>query len=411
MEQGTIGPLRDYASLMLHLEITGQCRLRCKYCYNSGFNQPDQIRNELSIEEVRRIIRQAKRMGYRRFSFSGGEPFLKKSLAELLDECSDVEVIVFTSASVSGQDWMELIVNHPQIKILRVSLDGLSTNDQVRVGSNWRSILESIQQIKDRRRIIVYINTILSGITLKELVPFYHQLKAVKPDRWSIDIATFTGRAQDPDSRSVLDIAFDEVARQFGNLVKAYLSDDQPFRLSIRGVYDSSICVELSESFQGMDEIAPLGPVYPMDIHPCFFERVTAIRPNGDITRCPSHNEVLSNIREFRSLCKALEASFEHPFYKYRLSDFIQCGSCRYIRFCGAGCRANARYLTGSEMNPDPLSCTLASLAEEFIWKLLPPEQKVPYLALVNQEGTRPATLANLLEVIENGGKKHVAKI
>lgn len=382
---------------MLHIEVTGRCHLRCRYCYNSAYNTFPHIQNELSTEEICSLIEEAKHLGYQEFSISGGEPFLKEGITVILDACANSCVTIFTSASLPERSWIQTVVNSPQIRTLRVSLDGLFTNDKVRVGSHWSSVLSNLQKIKAARQINLEINSMITAVNINELVPLYCALKLIKPDRWNLDIPTFTGKAQDPKSKGLFNLSFQDLISAFGHLLQIYLIE-RPFRLSIRYVYDSFISTEsLGQFFHGK---GLSGILFPPNVHPCIFERITAIRPSGDITRCPSHNEILSNVRVSGSLEKAIDISEQHEFMTYRLSDLSECMECRYVSFCGGGCRANARYLRGADLYPDPIACTLVSLAERHIWHLLPTTERNIYQQFTKKDGRRPVVRRNLLDCI-----------
>jgi len=80
-------PLKTYNIKSLHLEITGRCNLRCIYCYNSKFNTEEKIREEMNTEDIKRLIDEASKMGCNKFTFSGGEPFLRKDIFEIIEYC------------------------------------------------------------------------------------------------------------------------------------------------------------------------------------------------------------------------------------------------------------------------------------------------------------------------------------
>ena len=74
-----------YIPMWLLAELTYSCPVQCPYCSN-----PLQIsasrKQELSTEEWFEVLRQARKLGAVQLGFSGGEPLLRKDLAELLRE-------------------------------------------------------------------------------------------------------------------------------------------------------------------------------------------------------------------------------------------------------------------------------------------------------------------------------------
>jgi pyrroloquinoline quinone biosynthesis protein E len=72
--------------LWLVLELTYRCPLKCPWCNNPlDF---DELKNELTTEEWKKVLRDARAIGSLQLGFSGGEPMLRPDLEELVDEGS-----------------------------------------------------------------------------------------------------------------------------------------------------------------------------------------------------------------------------------------------------------------------------------------------------------------------------------
>ncbi|GAC1413891.1 MAG: pyrroloquinoline quinone biosynthesis protein PqqE [Candidatus Velthaea sp.] len=72
--------------LSLLCELTYRCNLQCPYCYNP-LDLPA-YRNELTTADWKRVIAQAGELGVVQLGFSGGEPTLRRDLAELVADAS-----------------------------------------------------------------------------------------------------------------------------------------------------------------------------------------------------------------------------------------------------------------------------------------------------------------------------------
>ena len=68
-----------------HIEITGKCNLCCQYCYNSKFNEKEEVDNELTLEEIKTLLKQAAEIGCTTYIFSGGEPFANKNIEKSVE--------------------------------------------------------------------------------------------------------------------------------------------------------------------------------------------------------------------------------------------------------------------------------------------------------------------------------------
>jgi MoaA/NifB/PqqE/SkfB family radical SAM enzyme len=62
--------------------ITDKCNLRCEHCFAVNFKKID--RPCMKIEDYRRVMKEANRLGAVNFSFQGGEPLLFPRLEELI---------------------------------------------------------------------------------------------------------------------------------------------------------------------------------------------------------------------------------------------------------------------------------------------------------------------------------------
>ncbi len=68
-----------------HWELTGKCNLNCVYCYNSATNTKEYNAQELSFEEIKRLVEETKDYGTRLFTISGGEALLRPDFFEVMD--------------------------------------------------------------------------------------------------------------------------------------------------------------------------------------------------------------------------------------------------------------------------------------------------------------------------------------
>ena len=82
----------------LLLELTYRCPLKCPWC-NNPLDLAEQ-REELTTEEWKRVLREARGLGSLQLGFSGGEPALRRDLEELVSEAH--ELGYYTNLITSG---------------------------------------------------------------------------------------------------------------------------------------------------------------------------------------------------------------------------------------------------------------------------------------------------------------------
>lgn len=65
----------------LRISVTQSCNLNCIYCHHEGEKTPG---NELPAEQIAEILQVAQRFGIRSVKFTGGEPLMRRDLAEII---------------------------------------------------------------------------------------------------------------------------------------------------------------------------------------------------------------------------------------------------------------------------------------------------------------------------------------
>ncbi len=111
----------------LRLSVTDRCDLRCTYCMPAGFKGYEEPANWLTFDEIERVVGAFARLGVQNIRLTGGEPLLRRNLAELAGRLSSLPGIVDLSLSSNGTQ----LAKHTQalraagITRLNVSLDTL----------------------------------------------------------------------------------------------------------------------------------------------------------------------------------------------------------------------------------------------------------------------------------------------
>ena len=84
--------------LWLLAEITYRCPLHCVFCYNPLNYAQD--KRELTTDEWKDVLRQARKLGAAQLGFSGGEPLVRDDLEELIGEAHQLGY--YTNLITSG---------------------------------------------------------------------------------------------------------------------------------------------------------------------------------------------------------------------------------------------------------------------------------------------------------------------
>jgi AdoMet-dependent heme synthase len=138
----------------LWLQIGGTiCNLRCTHCFISC--APDNHRHEMmSLEEVRRSLDQAVRLGVREYYFTGGEPFMNRDLFPILEETLRVgPATVLTNGLFLDPDRsrrLRALADASDYSLdIRISLDGWGSgdHDRIRGPGTFRRAMEGARNL------------------------------------------------------------------------------------------------------------------------------------------------------------------------------------------------------------------------------------------------------------------------
>ncbi|MDD5175085.1 MAG: GTP 3',8-cyclase MoaA [Sterolibacterium sp.] len=86
----------------LRLSVTDRCDLRCRYCLPRDYCKFEQPSHWLNFAEIERLVFAFARLGLKRVRLTGGEPLLRKNLAELATRLAVVPGIEDLSLSTNG---------------------------------------------------------------------------------------------------------------------------------------------------------------------------------------------------------------------------------------------------------------------------------------------------------------------
>ena len=72
---------KEFKLRSLYFYISGGCNLKCKHCWI----EPDSSTGDLSLKEVKEVIRQTVELGATKVKLTGGEPFLRTDIFQILE--------------------------------------------------------------------------------------------------------------------------------------------------------------------------------------------------------------------------------------------------------------------------------------------------------------------------------------
>ena len=136
---------------ILQISLTNRCNLSCRMCSIANSSSKDQ---ELSTTQILHAIDEAQGYGIKEILLTGGEPFLREDLFEIVKYCHDkgLRSIITTNGTLMTEQIVESIINS-EISHLHFSIDGLAeTNDYFRGAGAFDKIIKAVKLLSAKRR-------------------------------------------------------------------------------------------------------------------------------------------------------------------------------------------------------------------------------------------------------------------
>ena len=301
----------------IKLEINNACQLNCEMCYIPKSHM------ELPMNQINSLLNQIKNCGVR-IEILGGEPLLRKDVAEIIEKAKQTARSPFISMYTNG------ILANPSlcVTLKNAGLDAalvtlISHDEEVHdtfAGSqgSWKKTLEGIRNFK----------------------------------RAGIETYTFTA----VHSRNVKEI------KRIYRFVQEELNAKPLFYQYIPVRKDDPLCIPREQWYkvknwilnQTKKHAAFVRDFYMLTGNACSGGNfVLTVKVDGSVQPCP----FISNLEIGNISDTNIWAIYKNRFTSNGLKSFKMlpdvCQSCSYASVCGGGCRAGNDKLFGSYTNKD----------------------------------------------------------
>ncbi|MHB1189964.1 MAG: radical SAM/SPASM domain-containing protein [Armatimonadota bacterium] len=328
------------APINLTLSVTNMCQSRCKTCgiWKLYREKPELYREELSLAEMEKVFASMGRVYF--FNISGGEPFLRPDLPEIvgaaLAHLSPAVIHTPTNALMPERiergvrSIMEVIGGRVPFTI-KPSFDGVGpVHDEIRgVPGNFEKVLDTLARLKGLQKeypnLEVGLGTVISNFNLELIRETARCARKLGVDSYISEIAEQrtelfnTGEPITPDADE-----YERAIRTFGEELGPPGRNVSRHTLSFRQVYYHYAMRILREGRQVLPcyggianvHISPYGDVWPCCIlgydksmgnlreHDYDFSRVWRSPAAREVRRfvaggncvCPLANQAYSNI-------------------------------------------------------------------------------------------------------------------
>lgn len=326
------------------IRVTKRCNLQCVHCYANSKISPI-IEAEMSTEEILDVINQLGELKVNEIFFTGGEPLIRKDMADILNYASakGIRVLMSTNGLLLTESFLEK-VRQVDFKLFQISLDGPEAiHETIRGKGNYQGAIRAVE-MASRYVPNVAVGTVLSRMNVDFIAETLEIAHKAGASIFALMLLIPSGRATKDMNADAL-IIKDSLERFFNTY--------RQLKNKIRLAYNSTIPPAL----------------YPTDMMDtglhmkcalCSFPYTIGIEANGDLAPCDGffglRDFEAGNIRQ-----SSIKEFWEkhHVFEKIRDVESEQlkgvCNLCSFKNFCGGGCRAAAVIWSGDIYYPDPV--------------------------------------------------------
>jgi PqqA peptide cyclase len=316
-------------------ELTYGCPLHCPYCSNPL--ELAAYRDELATQEWLRVLAEARDLGVLQLHLSGGEPLLRRDLAEIVRSASELGLYTNLITSALGLTPRRAVqvrtagLDHVQIS---VQADEAALSDRLAGTPSFERKLSAARLVK-RLGWPLTLNVVLHRQNLDRVDRILDLAEELGADRVELANTQYHGWA----------------LRNRAGLL--------PSRVQVER---AEVLVRAArERLAGRMEIIYVLPdYYSRYPKPCmggWGRRQLTVVPNGDVLPCPAGHTLplpRASVRE-HSLAWIWE---ESPLFRsFRGTDWMSdpCRSCPRREVDFGGCRCQAFQLTGDAARTDPV--------------------------------------------------------
>jgi radical SAM protein with 4Fe4S-binding SPASM domain len=313
----------QFIPLVVSWNVTRKCNLKCQHCYINAAT--DELRDELTTEEAKRLIDQIYKVSRPLLILSGGEPLLRQDLFEIIRYGASKGFRMGLGSNGSLIDKkIARDLKEAGVKTVSISLDSSipKNHDDFRgVEGSWQKAIEAITALR-QNGILVQVNTTVTRQNHEEIDDIMSLAEELGVENFHLFFLVPTGRGT-----KLTDIS----PAMYEEMIKSTFAKTRKHKLNVRP----------SCAPQFMRIAKDMGIDMRQWIRGClaglYYCRVY---PNGDITPCPYLPMKLGNIREqsFSEIWFGSEV-FKNLRDPTKLKG--KCGACEHRSLCG-GCRARA---------------------------------------------------------------------
>jgi len=330
----------EYSLNTVYLYFSQYCNLKCRHCWiDPKFSTEKTAKaDEADVKTIISALEECRKLGMSSLKVTGGEPFLREDIFELLTYCKNNKISVnFESNGTLITSREAMALKEANVDGVSVSLDGPNTYVHTllrKIDGSFEKAVEGIKALKNQD-INVQVIISLWRKNKDYIKPTIDLARSLGVDSVKINVISCVARAdklsQDKEVLSVKEVI------DFDRELKAELEKEPPF----------SVFFDIPPAFKPVEN-GKIG-----DMNCCGIMGILGILGDGRISICG-----IGNIKDSLVLGRIGQDSIEdiwnnHPVLleiRENVPKNLQgvCGKCILRFYCLGKCRAEAYYNRGS---------------------------------------------------------------
>ncbi len=333
------------------IELTYNCSEKCIHCYNVGATRNDEEisfrgkRKELDLEDYKRLIDELYDLGIVRVCLTGGDPFSKTIIWELIDYlyCKEIAIDIFTNGQMLLGKEEKLANYYPRVVGISIYSGEAEVHDYItRIRGSWAKSMSCLKKLSEFA------------------IPLYVKCCVMKPN-----------------FKSYYQVA--DIAKKYGAMPQ--------YEVNIMNSVDGDMCASRNLRLEKEQlEIVLRDPNVPLFVdrnlsnygsykkslekNGCGVGKDSfCITPEGKVILCCSFHSPIGDVTK-TSIADIIEKSISLKWWRnLKLKDYEECGRHDYCDFCNL-CPGINFSETGTPLKASETCCYMAKVRFKLAQKL-----------------------------------------
>lgn len=148
----------------IRISVTDRCNLRCVYCMPEEGVENIKHRNVLTFDEILRICRVLAKNGLKKVKITGGEPLVRRGVANLIKQIKDIEgiesVTITTNGVLLAEQYHNLV--GAGVDTITVSLDTMDREkyEKITRRDEFKRVIDGIKYAQRENLVRLKINAV-----------------------------------------------------------------------------------------------------------------------------------------------------------------------------------------------------------------------------------------------------------